>query len=313
MHQPIRTATRLAVLLLMLLLSTIALASATTDAQLRTAMDAATGPIAVEREAPGTAVAVIAEGTRPTTAAGAGVQADAGLARAFETRQLAGVLVLFDPATGTMRASDPVRAATGFLPASTFKVPASIIALDTGVVGDAFGDRFEYDGIPFFNPACNRDLTLAEAVAQSCIPVFARLAREIGDERLNAGLRALGFGNADASGPYPYWLRGNLRISAREQAAFMDRLRRRDLPVARSVLDAAAKIIELEREGDYVLYGKTGWNNPPGAGIGWFVGWAQKGDTLRVFALNLDIRKREDAKARLDIVKAALAAEGIAP
>ena len=248
----------------------------------------------------------------PALASAQTVEEIPALARHFERHGAKGVVALYDPNRGHIRASNRRRAQTGFLPASTFKVPASLIALDSGIVKDAYGDVFTYDWEPFFVPACNADQTLASALARSCVPVFARLGRMIGDERLAAGLKALGFGNAKASGGYPYWLRGDLRISALEQVAFMDRLRRESLPVSPAAMRAVTQIIELQGSGDFVLRGKTGWNPKPAPGIGWLVGWAEKGAEVRVFALNLDTTGIKP-EARLAIVRSVLAEAGLAP
>ena len=44
-------------------------------------------------------------------------------------------------------ASDKVRSGEGKLPASTFKIPNALIALETGVVQDPDKDVFKWDGI----------------------------------------------------------------------------------------------------------------------------------------------------------------------
>jgi len=235
------------------------------------------------------------------------------LARHFQKAGVAGVAVLLDPKTGGVTVSDRKRAETAFLPASTFKVPAALIALDSGVVKDAHRDVFVHDWGKAFVPACNADQTLATAVQHSCVPVFAKIGRMIGDERLNAALKAFGYGNAKASGNYPYWIKGDLRITPLQQVTFMDKLRRRDLPVSKAAMDAVAEIIELKRDGDFVLRGKTGWAGVPGPDTGWLVGWAEKGDQVRVFAVNIDIVKDADGAARRTLADAILAEAGLAP
>jgi beta-lactamase class D len=59
------------------------------------------------------------------------------------------------------------------------------------------------------------------------------------------------------------------------------------------------------------LYGKTGWENAPNSGIGWWVGWVKKDDHVYAFALNIDIQKATDAGKRIEIGKASLAALGV--
>ena len=50
---------------------------------------------------------------------------------------------------------------------------------------------------------------------------------------------------------------------------------------------------------DYKLYGKTGWQNAPGNGIGWFVGWIENPQGSYVFALNMDMTGANDAPKRI--------------
>lgn len=247
----------------------------------------------------------------PVSAFSQSIEETPALAKHLERQGVVGVVVLLDPGTGVVRVSDRRRAEAGFLPASTFKVPAALIALETGVVKDAYRDVFRYDWEPFFVPACNADQTLATALPRSCVPVFAKIGRMIGDAGLASGLKSLGYGNAKATGGYPYWLRGDLRVSALQQVAFMDRLRRESLPLSRAAMRTVTQIIELERSGDFVLRGKTGWTGA--GGIGWLVGWAEKGAAVRVFAVNLDVRKGTDPAARRAVVMSVLGEAGLAP
>ncbi len=77
-------------------------------------------------------------------------------------------------------ASDKVRSGEGQLPASTFKIPNSIIALETGVVEDPDKDVFKWDGVTRSIEAWNKDHTLRSAIAVSAVPVYQEIARRIG-------------------------------------------------------------------------------------------------------------------------------------
>jgi len=234
------------------------------------------------------------------------------LRRHLEREGIGGVIAVYDPARGRMQVSDMRRAGQAFVPASTFKVPAALIALELGIIRDPDGDVIPYEGEPFFVESCNRDQTLTTALQRSCVPVFSRLARMMGDERLASSLRKLGFGNAATTGTFPYWLRGDMRITPLEQIAFMDRLRTGAHPVSEQAQRMVTGMIEIERQGDLVIRGKTGWSTA-GAGVGWLAGWAEKGSETRVFAINIEMKQMAQAPLRLKIVKAVLAAEGLAP
>jgi len=62
---------------------------------------------------------------------------DARLAQPFAQRGLHGVFVAFEPAANRWVASDIERASRSFLPASPFKIPNSLIALECGAVAGA--------------------------------------------------------------------------------------------------------------------------------------------------------------------------------
>ena len=67
----------------------------------------------------------------------------------------------------------------------------------------------------------------------------------------------------------------------------------------------------LESADDYKLYGKTGWQNAPDNGIGWFIGWIENAQGSYVFALNIDMRGANDAPKRISLTKDCLFALGL--
>ena len=94
-------------------------------------------------------------------------------------------------------ASDKVRSGEAKLPASTFKIPNSVIALETGVVADPDKDIFKWDGVTRSIEAWNKDHTLRSAIAVSAVPVYQEIARRIGAERMQKYLDLLDYGNRD--------------------------------------------------------------------------------------------------------------------
>lgn len=235
------------------------------------------------------------------------------LGRFFEAAGTSGTIVVRDVTAEKTIVYNGDRAEKPYLPASTFKIPAALIALETGVVKDAHKDVLPWNGIEWIVSACNADQTLATAVARSCMPIFANLGKRIGDARLNSRLAAFDYGNHDASGAYPYWIEGNLRISALQQIDFLDRLRRGVLPVSPAHMETVRGILIIEKGDGYVLRGKTGWAMSPEPDVGWLVGWVERGGNAYLFALNLDIAERAQADARLSIAKAVLKDVGALP
>ena len=61
-------------------------------------------------------------------------------------------------------ASDKNRSGEAMLPASTFKIPNSLIALETGVVADPDKDVFKWDGVKRSIEPWNKDHTMRTRV-----------------------------------------------------------------------------------------------------------------------------------------------------
>ena len=83
------------------------------------------------------------------------------LARHFADEGTAGTFVGYKTDDYLIIASDKDRSGQAMLPASTFKIPNSVIALETGVVGDPDKDVFKWDGVVRSIEGWNRDHTHA--------------------------------------------------------------------------------------------------------------------------------------------------------
>lgn len=234
------------------------------------------------------------------------------VAALFEDAGVTGTFVLHDVGAGSFIGHDRARAERRFSPASTFKVANSLIGLTVGAVSGV-DDPLPYTGPPEpFIKAWARDMGLREAIALSNVPIYQALARRIGPDRMRMQLARLDYGNAETGDAVDrFWLDGPLRISAFEQARFMARLAQGTLPLPETAQLAVRDILRLEQRPGWSLYAKTGWENAPGPGVGWWVGWVEKAGRLYVFALNLDIRQATDADKRIPLGKASLAALGV--
>ena len=213
-----------------------------------------------------------------------------------------GVFAVLRVRDNRLTVSDEGRARLAYVPASTFKVPHALIALETGMVRSI--------------EAWNKDHTLRSAMAVSAVPVFQQIARRIGTERMKKYLDAFQYGNREV-GPEidRFWLDGPLKISALEQIEFFEKLRRGDLPLSQRTLDIGRDIIPSEAVSGGVLRYKTGAVGIDGtqgekAALGWIAGYVDRGDDGAVFALNLDIHGQPDLARRLPIAKALLAEVG---
>jgi beta-lactamase class D len=232
------------------------------------------------------------------------------LAKRFADEGTAGTFVGYKTEDYLIIASDKDRSGQAFLPASTFKIPNSLIALETGVVGDPDKDVFKWDGVKRDIEAWNRDHTMRSAIAASAVPVYQEIARRIGAERMQQYVDLLDYGNHNIGGGIDqFWLTGDLRIDPIRQIDFIDRLRRGALPVSERSQDLVRDILPVTKAGDAIIRAKTGLVVPrmmASPALGWLVGWAEKGSNQTVFALNLDVREPRHVAARMTLAQQCL-------
>jgi len=232
------------------------------------------------------------------------------LARHFADAGTAGTFVGYKVEDYLVIASDTDRSGEGKLPASTFKIPNSVIALETGVVGDPDKDVFKWDGTVRIIEAWNRDHTLRSAIAASAVPVYQEIARRIGAERMQKYLDLFEYGNRNIGGGIDqFWLTGDLRIDPVQQIDFVDRLRRGALAVSKRSQELVCDILPVTKVGNSVIRAKSGLLGAEigKPSLGWLVGWAEKGDARTVFALNLDVREPRHVADRMSLSQACLA------
>jgi beta-lactamase class D len=206
-------------------------------------------------------------------------------------------------------ASDKVRSGEDKLPASTFKVPNSLIALETGVVEDPDKDVFKWDGVTRSIAAWNQDHTMRSAIAASAVPVYQEIARRIGPERMQKYVDLLDYGNRNIGGGIDqFWLTGDMRIDPVQQVDFLDRLRRGTLPISKRSQDLVRDILPTTKVGEATIRYKTGLlgaeRDDPS--LGWLVGWAEKGNQQTVFAMNMDCKTPEHIAARMTVTQQCL-------
>jgi beta-lactamase class D len=123
----------------------------------------------------------------------------------FSEAQAKGTIVVVDERSknDVVFVFDPVRAGRRYSPASTFKVPHSLFALDAGLLRDEF-QVIPWDGVKRSTVAWNEDQTLRSAMRNSTVWVYEGFARQLGDKREVDYLRKIGYGNAAITGDQPF-------------------------------------------------------------------------------------------------------------
>ncbi|MDK9717120.1 MAG: class D beta-lactamase [Trichlorobacter sp.] len=238
---------------------------------------------------------------------------DAELAGLFSARAVSGTLVLTNRDGSRSYVHNEARAAQSLLPASTFKIPNTLIALETGAIMPQ--GTFTWDGKDKGVSACNKNQTLASAFKNSCVWCYQQLAQRIGTTAYQQWLKKIDYGNANP-GPEltTFWLSGDLRISAQQQIAFLKKLYKHELPFKAASYDALSSIMLMEEKPGYRLYAKTGWagyGEKETPQIGWYVGCLETGTDVWFFALNMAITKPAEGAYRQQMVMEALKLKGI--
>jgi beta-lactamase class D len=232
------------------------------------------------------------------------------LAKRFTGEGTVGTFVGYKVDDYLIVASDKNRSGEAMLPASTFKIPNSLIALETGVVADPDKEVFKWDGVKRSIEPWNRDHTLRSAFAVSAVPVYQDIARRIGAERMRKYLDLFEYGNRDIGGGIDrFWLTGKLRIDPMQQVDFVDRLRRGVLPASKRSQQLVRDILPVTKVGDSVIRAKSGLLGAEVGkpSLGWMVGWAEKGTEQTVFALNMDCIEPRHIAARMALTQRCLA------
>ncbi len=235
-----------------------------------------------------------------------------------------GAFVLYDMKRDRYIRHNEARCRTRFSPKSTFKIPNSLIGLETNVIRDAdfvIGwNRAKYPPQPNWNQEpfihWGRDHTLRSAFKHSVVWYYRELALRVGEERMKRHVAALDYGNEQVSGAVnDFWLNDSLKISADEQVEFLKRFYDGRLPVSSGAVNIVKEILVTEQTPEYKLSAKTGGGSV-GADvyIGWYVGYLETKGNVYFFATNVegasfaDIRKRH-----VEVTRRVLTGLGLLP
>lgn len=208
-----------------------------------------------------------------------------------------GCFVFYDLKRDRYTRYNEARCRERFSPKSTFKIPNSLIGLETGVIGGADfvipWDKAQYPpdnwvAEPFVH--WKRDHNLRSAFKYSVLWYYREIAKRVGAERMKDFVSRLGYGNHDASGTIDrFWLNETLKISADEQLEFLKKLYAGKLPVSRRSIDIVKEIMVQESTPTYKLSAKTGGGpRAEGVVIGWYVGYVETRGDVYFFAMNID-------------------------
>ncbi|MGI4720516.1 MAG: class D beta-lactamase [Janthinobacterium lividum] len=173
-------------------------------------------------------------------------------------------------------------------PASTFKIPISLMGYDAGFLKDAHQPMLPFrPGYVDWRESWKHPTDPSRWMNDSVVWYSQQVTRSLGMERFAAYVRKFEYGNADVRGDAEHdgltlsWIGSSLRISPLEQASFLARFVNRRLGVSAHAYEMTEKLTEFgSLSGGWKVHGKYGSSS----GWGWYVGWASKGARTLVFA-----------------------------
>lgn len=209
-----------------------------------------------------------------------------------------GAFVLYDMKSKRYVRYNEQRCRERFSPKSTFKIPNSLIGLETGVIRDAEfvipWDREKYSPTTNWTPEqlvnWSKDQTLRSAIKYSVVWYYKELALRVGEQQMKKYVTAFKFGNNDISGRVDdFWLNNRLKISADEQVEFLKAFYMGRLPVSQRSTEVVKDILVFDKTPAYTLSAKTGGGPiSQGVYIGWFVGYLETKGNVYFFATNIE-------------------------
>lgn len=179
-------------------------------------------------------------------------------------------------------------------PYSTFKIISTLAGLQNGVL-ESSASTMIYNGTQYAIPEWNGNLTLKEAFQSSCIWYFRQVIDAVGQDEIANELNTLSYGNCDnsqwnGSGINPqeelngFWLDSSLTISPLEQVEVLSKIFEGNSIYSDENVDMLKDIMLVDDSGQMV-YGKTGSGSN---GQAWFVGFTEKIQSRKYFAVYLD-------------------------
>lgn len=234
---------------------------------------------------------------------------DIDLDSMFKKYNFSGSFVLLDNSADEYYYYNHSRCLERFTPASTFKIPNSIIGVETGILTDV-DYIFKYNGEDRWRQEWRQDLTLREAMKYSCVPCYQELARKIGRDTMQYWLDKFNYGNKQIGDQIDeFWLNGSIQISQVEQIEFLKKFYFVGLGVSSRTTDIVKSILVYDKNDKFTLSGKTGTSIRDSIITGWYVGYIEKSGKVYFFALNIEHREEGDllySKERVELTYAIL-------
>ena len=224
----------------------------------------------------------------------------------FKKYKVEGTIVIKKKKKKKIHIYNDKRASELFSPASTFKIPHSLIALNEGIVKK--DSVIVWDKKIREYESWNKDQILLTAFKSSCVWCYQEFASKIGVEKYKKYLKELNYGNKKIGDDVTrFWLDESLEITTFEQIKFLKRFYTNNLPFKIEDINLLKEIMIDEKNENYTIRAKTGWEWK----YGWYVGYVETKDDVWFFSTNIDTKSKDDLPKRKAITLEALKIKGI--
>lgn len=207
----------------------------------------------------------------------------------LDTGSVKGSILIFDVNKSKYYSNDLKYAKTSHLPASTFKIPNSLIALELGIV-ETDTSTILWDGKKRRFKIWEQDLSFRDAFHFSCVPCYQEIAAKVGVERMMDYTNKFEFGKMvlDSNTLTNFWLEGNSGINQFQQIEFLKSFEGSQLPISDRTENIMKRMMLITKNDSIELRGKTGWSNFEKVNNGWYVGYVKRQENTYYFATNIE-------------------------
>lgn len=244
-----------------------------------------------------------------------GASAQPSLQKPFDECGIDGSITIYDYKLNKWITNDIDDSHYATLPASTFKIVNTLIALESGAVADEneiISWINDYDTVRYgHRPDIYHSMSMKEAFKLSAGWVYVELAKRIGKEKYREYLTKINYGNVNLSSDDPdFWNFGEFGISPSGQIDILIGIYEESLPFSERSFRILKEMMIEERSENHMFRAKTGWTGAKGKDIGWWVGYVEQSGNVYFFATRLikdrAIANANFAKCRKEITRAIL-------
>lgn len=231
----------------------------------------------------------------------------------LDSIKLKGSILIFDGDKNQYYSNDYAWSQTAKIPASTFKITNSLIALETGVIKNENSMIF-WDKTERSVKVWNQDMNFKEAFHKSCLPCYQQIARKIGVDSMKFYLNKLQYPamTLDDSSLDIFWLDHPNQITQFQQINFLKRLHQSGLDISERTerIFKNMSLVDSMSNSTIEFRAKTGWTYMDDYNNGWYVGYLIKNQNPIFFATNVEpseaFEMKHFSKSRISLTHIAL-------